>query len=206
MVRALSCIGLLCGIALAGCSSSGSDGAAGAAADLQGRWASTCNVTASGNSSGRVEVTVTGTTATFANTEYLRNTTCSGDLSRSQTDHVTYRLTGEETELTDGNAKNVDITLNRVSYTASQAYLDILTEEGITLADDLAAVGVTFPDLNNVTPEQLERDPVEYTIYRIDTNADGTLELRTGSTSVDASTPEMRPDRLSSVRRFDRLP
>ena len=208
----LKCTGIFCCITLLGCGGSSSDddsdSDSGSAADLQGKWASACLVNDAGNIARRTELTITGTSGTIEDVEYLGGDVCEGTLTRTITDYVTYALTGEETVLEDGSsAKDIDLTTVRTSYTGSESYLDSLESQGITLAQNLAVVGITFPDLNNVTPEQAGEPAVEYTIYRVDTSADGTEELRTGSTSgsLDSSTAELRPTRLSTVRRFDRL-
>jgi len=201
---------LISSIALVGCSGSSSDGAAAGAADLQGRWGTPCNANTAANTSGRTILTYTGASFTVANTEFGNSIECDGPLFRSANGHYTYALTGEETELGAGNAKNVDVTFVRGSYTGSPDYVDSLVAMGTTLESVLSAnEGITVADINNVTPAEFGiTNLVEYTIYRVDTKPDGVLELRTGTTSgsPDALTPETRATRLSLTRRFDRLP
>lgn len=206
MIKSLCLIG---SIALVGCSSSSSDSTTAGAADLQGRWATPCVADIDDNTSSRVILNSSGATFVYANTQFLNSIACDGSLFRSVNEHYTYSLTGEETELAAGNAKNVDVTFEHGSFAGSPDYIDALAAMGTTLQDVvLASQGIDAPDLSNVTPEEFNwTNPlVDYTIYRIDTKADGVLELRTGSTSQDTSTPELRATRLSTTRRFDKLP
>lgn len=210
MINLFKPLCLISSVALVGCSSSSSDGTAAGAADLQGRWGTPCMTNTTANTSGRTILTYTGESFVVANTEFGNSIECDGPLFRSSNGHYTYTLTGEETELGAGNAKNIDATFVKGSFTGSPDYIDSLVAMGTTLESVLSAnEGITVADINNVTAaESGVTDLVEYTIYRIDTKPDGVLELRTGTTSgfPDALTPETRATRLSTTRRFDRLP
>ncbi len=194
-------------LAISACSSSGSDPVAGAP-DLQGKWVSTCSPDFTDDVSARSELTIAGDSFFLAQVQYIGNTTCAGSVSVSRNQIASYTLTGEETELADGNAKNIDIAWMRGTATASADYLDVLSEQGTTLQAVVAASGLVTDDINNIPLDQIGiTDPVEYSIYRVDNLDDGTIELRTGSTSssFDSSTPELRPRRLSLTRRFDKV-
>lgn len=96
------------------------------------------------------------------------------------------------------------------TYTGSAEYLAFLETSGSTIEAELASIGIVIADANNVTLAEIgldETNATEFTIYRVETRADGTMELRTGATTgaLDSSTPELRPTRLSSVRRFDKV-
>lgn len=201
-VCVLSCI------ALAGCSSSSdSDNVPAGSADLQGSWASTCFADAD-NDSSHVQLLVQGSSLTISDTTYVNNTTCDGLASVSNNEFHTFALTGVETLLDGGNAKHVDLTFTNASVTASQGTEDLLTTLGTSLEAVLAADGIVFADINNITAAEINiTNLVEYSLYRVDPTADGGVELRTGNTvgGLDSSTAALRPTTLDVDRRFNKV-
>lgn len=197
-------------VTLVACSSSSSSDGSSGATDLQGKWGTPCQANQESNTSGRIEVVFAGTTQTISEVEYGNSVACDGPLFRSVNNINSYFVSGSVTELADGDANHIDITFVRASITGSPAYLEALASMGTTLEMVLEAnEGITFPDINNISAEEAGVTQLtEYSLYRIDTKANGVLELRTGATTgtLDSSTPELRPTRLSTARRFDQLP
>ena len=194
---------------LVGCggSSSSTEGIPAEIADIQGKWAGTCVPRNFNNTSVRVEFAYTRYSFVQSEALFQGSINCDTDAIFYKNQHGTFELAGEE-ELSTGIAKKANVVFTHGSATATEAAIAILDSEGTDLASFLAAEGTTG-DLDNLTLAEIGRTQAEfYTIYRIDTDTDGNMELRVGSTSssFDGSSEELRPIVLSSSNRFAKIP
>jgi len=185
-------------VALLGCGGS-SDGES-SNADIQGSWASPCALE-DDDSSIRAEWTFNGNTLTQSRVTYLNSVDCTGNLTLSLNLPGTISVDGTTTELSDGDAKNIDIVYRSGNITASDLAVGVLESQGTTLDAVFAAQGIA--DINNLPFETFGRVQAElFSIYRVDGD-----ELRIGSTSggFDGTTPALRSDRLSTSSILTRL-
>jgi len=194
-------------IALAACSSGGSDSTPTAQDALQGTWSSACFPDTEDGDSQRNDFLVVGNTFTFSEVNFVNSTTCDSTLSLSFNEHGTFIIPVEVTELAGGSANHVDATYTRGSVTASEGFLEALAAGGTTLEDQLSAAGITG-DLNNLSLAEIGRIQAEfYSIYRINALVGGGSELQFGEddSGFDGSSEALRPIELSPDARFTKV-
>ena len=181
---------------------SGDDGngsvTAATATDLQGTFASACEVDAGDGTSEQTEFTFSGNNVTASNITSFATALCDGVTSLSINASFTFSVDGTQTPLAVGSANNIDLIFSSGSITGSQALLDTLQSQGTTLAAFLSAQGLTG-DINNLGIEDFGLNQAEsFDIFRLDTTADGTDRLTFGDTSgsFTGEAPALRPTSL----------
>lgn len=177
---------------LIACSSSGGGDSTSNNADLQGTWLdSDCAYDAEQDISVSFSLTINGNAFTLSRIIDELTNDCSGTALTFVNQLGTFVVQNEVTTLPGGDAKHIDITYTKGSFTANQEYKDLLTAQGTTLEDLYAAVGVD--DVNNATLAQVGIEAaMDYDIYRVD----GRI-LRLGDSDTgDGSTPAARPTAL----------
>ena len=178
---------------------SGNDGngsvTAATANDLQGTFASACEVDADDGTSEQTESTFSGNNVTVSNIISFATALCDGVSSISINTSFTFSFDGTQTPLVVGSANNIDFIFSSGSATSSPALLATLQSQGTTLAAFLSALGLTG-DIDNLSAEDLGLNQAEsFDIVRIDTTADGTDRLTFGDTdgSFTGDAPALRP-------------
>lgn len=186
-------------LSLAACDSDNDgNGSTANNADLQGKWASTCQPDGDGNSE-RDEFTANGNSFTQSVVTYYRAEDCTGDLTLGLDATATFTIDGTTSEVAEGVAKNIDIFFERVAVSASSQYSQLLAQQGTTLEALYAAAGV--PDINNIQLSDIGLPSTFYTIYQVDGNV---LRVGDDSGGFDATSPALRHVRLESSNPYIR--
>lgn len=154
------------------------------ATDVRGIWLGACDVATNNFDFTQLAVTFGPTSYQISVVSYANPAGCSGTNYVSVNLLGSYVVPGGVTELEDGNANHLDITYRNGTISAGDDFTELLTAQGTTLQDVYTAEG--FPNINDVSLEQLEVTERLFTIYRIDQGrffTGGSTGFRNGSTA-----------------------